>query len=554
MKGLVTFTVLTVEKRNRTLRQIRYMIVKLTQRKTLLWEAGFTLVVFAGLAALFASVDLFEALYNFSRTHENYEFDDIFAAIFALPAVLTVFLFRRLRDLKKEMGLREQAQGKVQELASMDPLTGLANRVQFFSDIKTRLKTGQIKKTRYALFHIDLDRFKQINDRYGPVVGDGVLKQVSELLESRLDDDAMLARISSDEFLLLKSYKNRSEISDLGHYLVKLLNRSIAFRGVEHAVTTSIGIALNDDFAPNRYLNFERLMTSADIAMFAAKSNGRNRFEIYHPSMRQEFEARTILAEELLKAVERREFEAYFQPLMDARTFEVVGAEALVRWRHPEKGILAPVAFIEAAESLGIISDIDQFMFDEALRIRNKLKDAGSITPRISVNISADRLKSPLFLHTIRNINVEPEALVFEISEAVTFENLDDMSRFNLEALADQGFEVEIDDFGSGRASILSLLEMRPKRLKIDRNLTAPIVTSESSRKLIKSVVDMATALGIEVVAEGVETLEHAEILADQGCHLLQGYYFAKPMPEAEFIRYLDCHSAEQATAAELIA
>lgn len=530
------------------------MIAKLTDRKSLLWEAGLSLAALAGLAAVFASFDVFEELYKISRAHKDYELDDILAALLALPAILLIFLIRRLKDLKKEMGLRVQAQDKAHALAARDPLTGLANRVQFFSEIKSRLETGQVRRTRFALFHIDLDRFKQINDRYGPIVGDGVLKQVAELLESRLNKGATLARISSDEFLLLKPYKHRSEISNFGIYLVNLLDRPFSYQGIEHAVTASIGIALNDDLAPEAYLDYERLMTSADIAMFAAKSNGGNRFEIYHASMRQEFEERTILAEDLLKAVERKEFTAFLQPIVDAKTFQVVGAEALVRWQHPKKGTLAPAAFMDAAESLGVISDIDQFMFEEAIRIRNKFKENCPVAPRISINISADRLKSPLFLHTVRNINVEPDALVFEISEAVTFESLDDMSRFNLEALADQGFEVEIDDFGSGRASILSLLEMRPKRLKIDRNLTAPIVDTEGSRKLVKSVVDMATGLGIEVVAEGVETLEHATILANQGCHLLQGYYFARPMSEAEFIDYLKAQPVDHASVSGLIA
>ncbi len=530
------------------------MIEKLVQRKNLLWEVCVSFAVFAGLAVFFSSFDLFEKIFEFSRSHENYELDDIIASLFALPAILLIFSVRRILDLRKEMKLRERAQDKARQLASIDPLTGLANRSQFFSELETRLKVAQEKKQRIALFHIDLDRFKQINDRFGPLVGDNVLKQVSTLLESRLDSGATLARISSDEFLLLKIYKKGAEISGLASYLVQLLDRTFLDGGVEHAVTASIGIALNDGAESAQDYGAERLLTNADIAMFAAKSNGRNRFEIYNPSMRKEFEERTILADDLLKACDRNEFVAYYQPLVDAKTFEVVGAEALVRWQHPKQGILAPAAFIDTAVTLGVLSDIDQFMFEEAIKIRRELKKRGTSTPRISINISADRLKSPMFLHTVRNIGVEPEALIFEISEAVTFENLDDMSRFNLEALADQGFEIEIDDFGSGRASILSLLEMKPKRLKIDRNLTAPIVKSEGSRQLVQSVIDMATALGIEVVGEGVETLEHAEILASQGCQILQGYYFAEPMPADDFIRFLSAKRGRLNTVSEMIA
>jgi len=530
------------------------MIEKLATRKTILWEIGISILAFAGLAALFATVDLFEKFYDFSRAHEDYELDDVFAALLALPAILLVFSVRRIFDLKAEKALREQTQEAVQTLVSTDPLTGLANRFQMFSEIKARLEVCETRQTRYALCHIDLDRFKQINDRYGPVTGDQILKQVASLLKTRNNDGAILARIASDEFLLLKPFKRNSEVSDLGANLVRLLNSPFSHHGVSHSVSASVGIALTDDLIAAGSLSAERLLTNADIAMFAAKSGGGNRFEVYHPSMGEAFEERTRLAAELKTACERNEFEPFFQPIVDARTFEIVGAEALVRWRHPEKGILAPGAFLATAERLGLVNTIDHYMLGKALGIRHKFKALGTFVPRISINVSADRLKSPLFLHTIRNMSVEPDALIFEISEAVTFENLDDMSRFNLEALADQGFEVEIDDFGSGRASILSLLEMKPKRLKIDRNLIAPIATSNSSRKLVKSIVDMAAALKIDVVGEGVETLEHAKILAGQGCSLLQGYYFAAPMSEAEFIKLLTQQQGAGVPAAELSA
>jgi diguanylate cyclase (GGDEF)-like protein len=530
------------------------MSEKPSMRTRFIWETSASLLAFVALATLFSSIDLFEWLYEFSRAHEDYELDDVFAAFMALPAILLIIVVRRLVDLKREMALRVNAQETARHLASVDPLTGLANRFQFFIDIKQTLSFGLRKKACYALFHIDLDRFKQINDRYGPVVGDGVLKQVANLIEDRLDDQDLLARVSSDEFLLLKPYKRRSDVTDLGQYLVSLLDRSFQYQGVEHSVTASIGIAINDDFTPQNYLNSERLMTSADIAMFTAKSNGRNRCEVYHPAMRQKFEEQTILGDDLIRACEQKEFEAFFQPLVDAQTFDVVGAEALVRWRHPTRGLLAPAEFLDTAETLGLISQIDQAMLEEAIKIRHKIEASGLVAPRISVNISADRLKSPLFLHMVRNINVDPASLIFEISEAVTFDTLDDMSRYNLEALAEQGFEVEIDDFGSGRASILSLLEMEPKRLKIDRNLIAPIIVSEGSRKLVKSVVDMATALGVEVVAEGVETLEHANILAAQGCRLLQGYYFATPMPSDHFIQFLHEKSGSKQATSELSA
>ncbi|MEP3427174.1 MAG: EAL domain-containing protein [Roseibium sp.] len=516
--------------------------VKKQKLTTTLWrllpEIAVAATVLVGLAIVFGELEAFEWLYDFTRDHEDYELDEFIGAIFALPAVLLFIIFRRVRDLQKEIKRRTTAEEEMRHLAQTDPLTSLPNRRHFFKEMNVRLERTSETGDRFALLHLDLDRFKQVNDTLGHAAGDHILQVVSHLLIKNLRRSDLVARIGGDEFLIASVFQKEEEIKGLAERLISVINRPVDYKNVECSVGASIGIAILDTIKIDGPVTPETLLMNADIALYKAKGSGRNCFEVFEPALRTDFEQRTKLSDDILQGLAKREFYAEFQPLIDASSFKVVGVEALARWNHPTRGVLAPIEFIEMAQSMGVIADLDQIIFEEALKMRNKWEETLPEPPRISVNVSSDRLKSDDFIKKITEANVKPGTIIFEISEAVIFEELDDMSRHNLEALEGLGIEIEIDDFGSGRASILSLLEMHPRRLKIDRNLTAPIVSSIPSRRLIRSVIEMADSLGIEVVAEGVETIEHAEILAKQGCTLLQGYYFSRPMTAAAFEDY----------------
>ncbi|MBO6756208.1 MAG: EAL domain-containing protein [Roseibium sp.] len=492
-------------------------------------------IVVVVFAAILSEFDAFEKLHDYTRDHEQYELDEIIIALLVLPVFLMAFTIRRLFDLNTEVRRRTEAERESRDLAETDALTGLPNRRRLFKEIARRSAMPQNSTVRFALLSIDLDRFKQINDTLGPLIGDAILKQTARLLKSKLRRSDMIARIDGDEFVIVAEFEKEQEIEGLAARLLAALNRPVKCHGIECTVGASIGVAVHRDGHLGAVADPGTLLTNADIALYRAKRNGRNRYELFHPALRIAFEAQAKLTDDMIAATTRREFFPLYQPIIDARAQRVAGAEALVRWRHPERGVLAPSQFMDLAKSLKVIDEIDQLMLVEAVRTQARWTEKFGWGSRISVNVSAERLTMPQFITKLEEAGVKPGALNFEISEAVLFDALDETSRRNLQALGELGIDVEIDDFGSGRASILSLLEMRPRRLKIDRNLVAPIVRSAQSRLLVKSIIDLAHSLAIEVLAEGVETAEHARILTDQGCELLQGFAFARPMPLAEF-------------------
>ncbi|WP_298820287.1 bifunctional diguanylate cyclase/phosphodiesterase [uncultured Roseibium sp.] len=507
-----------------------------------------TLAGLAALTLILAELDAFERIYGFSRAHEDYELDEIITALFASPVILLVFTFRRLNDLKKEIKRRVTAEADLRHLAQTDLLTGLPNRHFFFDALQKRLNPQTRSSLPFALIQVDLDRFKHVNDRLGPAFGDHILKQVAHLLAENTSKDWMLARIGGDEFVIAADVQQEADAKAIATELATTLKRSFIYQNTECTIGVSIGVAVHDINSRGDDTDPETLLMNADIALHRAKVGGRNRIEVFEPSFRSDFEKNTVLSNDLLRAIANKEFFPVYQPLVDSSTKKIVGAEALVRWRHPTRGVLPPAVFMDLAQTLGVLADIDQAMFEEAVKKRKTWERMLQNPPRISVNISAERLKSPSFLSTVQAAGVQPNTIIFEISEAVTFEELDDVSKYNLDALEGLGVEVEIDDFGSGRASILSLLEMKPRRLKIDRNLTAPVVESEQARSLVASILDIARTLSIEVVAEGVETSQHADILTEQGCTLLQGYYFSRPIEEAAFEALLQSDEARNTT------
>jgi EAL domain-containing protein (putative c-di-GMP-specific phosphodiesterase class I) len=243
-------------------------------------------------------------------------------------------------------------------------------------------------------------------------------------------------------------------------------------------------------------------------------------------------------SDEFLTALEHDQIVPFFQPQFDARTLDIVGVEALARWQHPERGILAPDKFLDIAESLNRASDLDAIMLDKAFFESTRWQALGLVVPQLSVNISAQRLKDGRLMDKLSGMSFPPGSLSFELLESISFDGNDEELRLATSKLKSLGVDIEIDDFGTGHASIVSLLELGPKRLKIDRKLIAPLEASASQRRLVASIIEIGKSQNIEIVAEGVETPAHIEILRNLGCHALQGYAFAKPMSAESFIEF----------------
>lgn len=449
-----------------------------------------------------------------------------------------VMLHEELREAEeraRQQNLElEAAQTKLEHQALHDPLTGLPNR-RYVDRFIERLKAATPSERKpIACIHIDLDRFKEVNDTAGHIVGDAVLRSISQALVALSNSACFLARIGGDEFVIFIQAANAGDLAnEIGAEIVKQLAKPISVDGREWRLGASVGIAVQDNSC-----EISQLVADADIALYEAKKQGKGRVRLYTPTLRSEFVTSRQLADEILIALEEDQFVPYFQPQFDAQNLEIVGAEALVRWQHPLRGLISPAAFLPVAEKIGKLCAIDEIILMKSLVALKGFEAQGFQVPRVSVNVSAQRLREESFIAKLSSLHFSPGTLSFELLESISFDGEDQMLITAIENIRKMGIEIEIDDFGTGHASIVSLTELAPHRLKIDRKLVKPLATSNSQRKLISSIVDIARSLDIGVVAEGVETFEQIEILRALGCTTLQGFRLSKPMPEAEIVGF----------------
>jgi len=454
--------------------------------------------------------------------------------------------------LKRAKGLTEArnseleaARVRIEHNALHDSLTGLPNRRYLDEVLRRHAATGFLASGSVALLHIDLDRFKQINDTLGHAAGDAMLVHAAEVLRLNCRDGDFVARIGGDEFVVVLSAKGGDEqLGALAERIVRQMRLPAYYEGHECRFGVSIGIAAET----GDEINVQRLLINADIALYRAKGRGRNRYEFFSEALQAEVVNTKRMADEILAGLERDEFTAFYQPQFDAHTLDLVGVEALARWHHPSRGILAPDAFMSIAEDLNVVATIDRLVLSQSLDDLAIWEKAGVMVPRASVNVSLRRLNDEDLIAGLKNLDIQPGRISFELVESIYLDESDDIVGWNIDQLQALGIDVEIDDFGTGYASIVSLQKLRPKRLKIDRQLVDPIVAELSQRRLVASIVDIGKSMGIEIVAEGVETMEHARILRDLGCDILQGYALARPMSADALVEFVTAERWRQAS------
>ncbi|MCR6502222.1 EAL domain-containing protein [Shinella sp. CPCC 101442] len=439
-----------------------------------------------------------------------------------------------------EAKLTAEAQNRALEEARLvmehnslhDALTRLPNRR--FLDQQLAL-SGNGDGRPLTLLHIDLDRFKDINDTLGHAAGDEVLKHAAGVLRAHIPLEDFIARIGGDEFVLLsRRDPSDADFTGLSARLIEAISEPMVIEGHDCRIGASIGIATRNDADESP----EQLLVNADIALYEAKRRGRNRVEAFNDELRLRTVEIKRLSDDILRGLERGEFHPFFQPQFDAETLEIVGVEALARWQHPTRGFVAPDVFLPVAESLNVVARIDETILDQALFQAMRWEGQGLGIPRVSVNVSCQRLRDEGLIDKLRAMNIRPGSLTFELLESISFDTADDGLRQAIEEIKALGIDIEIDDFGTGHASIVSLLELSPKRLKIDRRLVQPLLESTSQQSLVRSIIDIGKVRGIETVAEGVETLDHAALLRSLGCHTLQGYALARPMAADDFLAF----------------
>ena len=452
------------------------------------------------------------------------------------------------QDLERAKALAEAhnaelmaATARIEHTSLHDALTQLPNRRYLDRVLEERAAACHRDNSGLALLHIDLDRFKQINDTLGHAAGDAMLVHAAAVLRANVQDGDFVARIGGDEFVIVAGTSGRRELGRLASRIVEDMRQPLQYQGHECRSGVSIGIA----FQHGAKANDKRLLIDADIALYRAKRRGRNRHEFFTAALQAEIVSTKQMADDILCGIEQGQFVAWFQPQFDARTLAISGVEALARWEHPERGIVSPGEFLPIAEDLNVVATIDRMILDQTLAHMTVWREKGLNVPHASVNVSARRLRDEGLIRSVRKLDIAPGTIAFELVESIYLDESEDVVAFNIDQLRELGIDIEIDDFGTGYASIVSLLKLKPSRLKIDRQLMMPVTESKGQQALIASIVDIGHSLGIGVVAEGVETDEHAHIATALRCDALQGYAFSKPLPGADFQTFVADWEAE---------
>lgn len=435
---------------------------------------------------------------------------------------------------------RKRTEADLRRLANYDVLTGLPNRSLFSARLMQSIQNAQQTGEKLALLFLDLDRFKHVNDSYGHSMGDALLVEAANRLQSCISSEHLLCRFGGDEFvILLRNADNLDEINHVAERLLAQIVTPFSLFGREFYISTSIGISIWPDDA----VQPEAFIKNADLAMYHAKEEGRGNFKYYSSERNALALYHLRLEADLRKAIEREEFELYYQPQVDIlRNDKFVGMEALIRWHHPQQGLIRPDIFIEVAEACGLIIEIDRWVLRQAC-IQGAIWAQSCSEPfKLSVNISAVHFRQADFIEGVQQILLEtgmPAAFLgLEITEGVLMKELQ-IAKSYLKKLKSIGIEVAIDDFGTGYSSLAYLRHFEVNTLKIDRSFLIDIATNTADQAIVSSIIELARNLKLNVVAEGIETVEQLEQVFSRGCYIIQGYYFAKPMCRKDFEDYL---------------
>jgi predicted signal transduction protein with EAL and GGDEF domain len=448
---------------------------------------------------------------------------------------------------------RKAAEDRARFLANYDELTELPNRRLLVDELSTTLARAARSHRVVATLFLDLDRFKRINDTLGHPVGDRLLQTVSERLRACVrENDAVgrvrgedgptapsvIARFAGDEFIVvLADLAHALDADRVARRILRAVREPFTVAGHEILVTASIGISL----FPNDGSDVDTLIRNADAAMYHAKERGRDSHEFYDLSMNASAVERLTLENELHRALEEQQFLLYFQPQVDGRTGHIIGAEALLRWRHPTRGILSPDAFIPLAEETGLIVPIGEWVVRQACAQAKAWNAADCRPVRVAVNLSGRQFRSalrPTIERAVDAIGLSPGLLELEITESVVLEGTGE-NVATVRALRAKGFSIAIDDFGTGYSSLSYLTRLPIDRVKIDRSFVRNVLTDPQDAAVATAIIAMARALRLECVAEGVESRGQADFLLSQGCQYLQGTFFSPAVPVENCTRLL---------------
>lgn len=451
---------------------------------------------------------------------------------------LETLVQERTTELRNAHLRLEKINKQLEYDATHDGLTGLANRTHLMRELN-RCLTKLGTDFGLSFFFIDFDRFKQINDKFGHLIGDDVLIQVANRLSALISDTVCFARLGGDEFVMLMANLNKSEAVKLAKRINDAFVQPIRIRDTEILVSASIGIVLAD----RSYQSADEVVRDADIAMYRAKATG-NCYQLFDEQMRTEHLEKIELEGELEIAVREKQFHINFEPIVDINESVIFSIESLVRWIHPTKGIITPDRFIPLAEELGLIIDIDRIVFDETCKQFCQWRENGIISSRqtFNVNLSCSQLQRsdivPFLLNRLDASAISPHNVVLEITESylladseLVIKNLDEMNKL--------GFSIFVDDFGTGYSSLSYLAKYPIHGIKIDRSFVRDLGKRTESKELIRSMIAMAEALNLKVITEGIETTKQLHVITELGCRYVQGFLFTRPMNSMQAENFL---------------
>ncbi|HEY3057314.1 MAG TPA: EAL domain-containing protein [Thermoanaerobaculia bacterium] len=464
---------------------------------------------------------------------------------FLLQSVMAIGMIACVLEDEREAA--ELAAVEIEHLAYHDQLTGLPNRPLFMDRLIVSLAQAHRAEQKLAVFFLDLDRFKDINDSLGHTIGDTLLKGVAERVHRCTREGDTVARFGGDEFtLLIPKIENIEDAAKIAQKIIETLKIPFLVNDRELFVTTSIGVSIY----PSDGSDPETLVRNADTAMYRAKEQGRDNYQLYAPAMNAQALERLALENMLRKALSQNELVLFYQPQIDAETRAIVGLEALVRWRHPQMGMVSPAHFISVAEKSGLIVPIGEWVLRTACRQLRTWQRKIDPEITVAVNLSARQFQQPDLVAMIRSAieetGIAPSSLEVEITESNAMQNAEH-TMYILRELKSIGVRISMDDFGTGYSSLNYLKRFPIDTLKLDRSFIKDVNTDADDAAIVTAVIQMAHSLNLKVVAEGVEREDQLEFLCRQSCDIIQGYLFSKPLPVDQVEAYMTDRKAATA-------
>jgi diguanylate cyclase (GGDEF)-like protein/PAS domain S-box-containing protein len=441
-------------------------------------------------------------------------------------------------SMASDISERKKAEQNIEYFAYYDVLTGLPNRCLLYNRIEQQITIAQRDQQKFALVFIDLDRFKYVNDSMGHAVGDQLLQAVATRLLEQVREGDTVSRIGGDEFVILLRDTDDDGAAHVARNLLEKLSAPCKLNGVSISTSATIGISL----FPENGLDTGTLVQHADVAMYRAKDEGRNRFRFFTNEMNSRIKRIFTLEKDLRLALERDEFVLFFQPQMDSASGRICGAEALIRWNHPETGRISPTEFIPVAEETGLIIPIGEWVLRTTCRKIAAWRQQGMQPFPVAINLSLRQLLQPNFAQLVTSMMTEysllPNELELEFTESIMLSEAQIALDFMID-MRNLGIRLSIDDFGTGYSSLSFLNKMPVHKLKIDQSFIREIQTDQNDGAIVRSIIDLGHHFNLSVIAEGVETPEQMDYVKSLGCDEIQGYLFSRPLPDDEFEKFV---------------